>query len=668
MNSNVPTHGGPGFRPDIEALRGIAVLLVVCFHCGLPGFAGGFVGVDVFFVLSGYLITSLLMAEAGRTARLDLFRFYARRARRLLPAFVVMLVVTLGVGMLILAPQELLGAARAGRGAAVYMSNIFFGRNAADYFAADVRTNPFLHTWSLAVEEQFYLFWPLLILLGTRGRRSKRATLAILAVVTVVSFVVCVWTTANTETFAFYQLPARGWEFGAGGLASMLPAGGARFPRRAWQSLLVAGLILIFLSGSLIPEGPHFPGWLALGPVVGTCLALVGGEALVSGGMPGLLRSGPLPRLGSVSYSWYLWHWPFLVFAAALFPGIGPLGRIVAVTLALGVAAASLVLIENPIRYHPALVSRGSRALAMAPTAALGSLGAAMLAIWFAGQLADSPALRQVAAEAQFDISRIPRARCLPQTDSPLVTTCEFGDTSSAVRIVLFGDSHAMQWFNPLERIAGQHGWRLTTIVKSGCPAVAVDVPDHSARFVRACDAWRAAAVRRIDSLRPAVVVAASSSGYLEVSGKPLRGSGLSLPQWREGIVRTLAALVASGAQVAWLRDTPIPTVDVPTCIERALRHTWYPGSACGMRRDVVVPPAELQATQAAVHGIPGVTLIDMTDHLCGVTTCPVWWHGQLVYHDDSHLTGAFAESLAPALDARLAPIVARAERPRPPA
>jgi len=197
-------HHANTYRPVIEGLRGIAVLLVVVFHCHIPGFSGGFIGVDVFFVLSGYLITGLLVAEVQEAARVSLLAFYARRARRLLPASALMSVVTLLAGAVILAPNELSVTARAARSTAVYLSNVFFARNAADYFAADVGTNPMLHTWSLAVEEQFYLFWPLLIILGLQVWHSKRILAAVLSGVTLVSLGACLYYTANGGVFAFY--------------------------------------------------------------------------------------------------------------------------------------------------------------------------------------------------------------------------------------------------------------------------------------------------------------------------------------------------------------------------------------------------------------------------------------------------------------------------------
>ena len=207
------------------------MFVVVAFHCGLPGFSGGFIGVDVFFVLSGYLITGLLLQELETTSTIGLLSFYARRMRRLLPASALMLLVTLAVGAWVLAPQELAFAARAARATAVYLGNVFFAQQARDYFAADVRTNPLLHMWSLAVEEQFYLFWPLLDAAAVASGKISRTTLAAaFAVFTVMSLIACVWLTVHRRSVAFYALYTRAWEFEIGGLASLLRAGALARP------------------------------------------------------------------------------------------------------------------------------------------------------------------------------------------------------------------------------------------------------------------------------------------------------------------------------------------------------------------------------------------------------------------------------------------------------
>ena len=262
---------------------------------------GGFVGVDVFFVLSGYLITGLLVAEVERTSRLNLLQFYARRARRLLPAAALALIVTLLLGAVILAPNEIVNAGRAARATALYLSNMFFARNAADYFAADVSTNPMLHTWSLGVEEQFYLFWPLLIVVGLRFLRSKRSLLALMALLTVASLAACLWLTANRGALAFYALPARAWEFGLGGLAILLPLDKLRVPAIAWVALGWLGVIGILASAYLISGATPFPGWTAAAPVLATVAALIGCAHQPTRGANLLLGSPPLQTLGTLS-------------------------------------------------------------------------------------------------------------------------------------------------------------------------------------------------------------------------------------------------------------------------------------------------------------------------------------------------------------------------------
>lgn len=639
------------------------MLAVVCFHCGVKAFAGGFVGVDIFFVLSGYLITSLLVVEVTQTARINLPGFYARRAKRLLPAFLVMFAATLGVGALILAPQEVSSMARAARGAAVYLSNVFFGRNAADYFAPNVRTNPFLHTWSLAVEEQFYLCWPLLIIAGFGRGRSKGFLAATLAAVTGLSFATCVWATAHTETFAFYQVPARAWEFGLGGLASLVPVRNLRVGPRGWNLSMLVGIGLILLAIATTPEGPSFPGWIALVPTVGTCIALIAGAGL-GAQVPRLLQTGPLPALGTLSYSWYLWHWPVLLTAATLLPDLDTAGKLIAAGLALGIAAVSYHFVENPIRFHPALRTHPWRVLGTAGAAALMSFGVGTATIAYARRLEESPAMNRIAAAARMDISRIPRKRCTPITSAQPIT-CEFGDTAAATRVVLFGDSHAMQWFNALERIAIERHWKLTTLVKSSCPVATVDIPGKPAAEVAQCNEWRRAATLMIERLRPDLVVASSAIVYMTITGRPPGGSGLSVETWRDGLTAEFRALTRTGQRVVWIHDTPIPPYDIPSCIGRTIRLRWLSRGMCGFRREVGLPAELNQVAREAGRGLRTLSFVEMTDQLCDERHCPAMRDGEMIYHDDSHIAGAMAERLAPVLASRL-PVLGRGA-PAPP-
>ncbi len=610
---------------------------MVAFHCGLPGFSGGFVGVDVFFVLSGYIITDLLLRELEATSTIGLLNFYARRIRRLLPASVLMLLMTLAVGALVLAPQELAFAARAARATAVYLGNVFFAHNAADYFAADVRTNPLLHMWSLAVEEQFYMFWPLLMLLVWRRAKSRRSLAGIFAVVTVISLLLCVLLTAQNRTDAFYALYTRAWEFGLGGLASLVPRSGIHAPAALWRALGWSGVLAIALSSFWLTPAVAFPGWVASIPVIGTTGALVAGREAPGQGPGVLLDSRPLQYLGKLSYSWYLWHWPFLVLALALLPNLSVGGRAAAALAALAVAAVTHFAVENPIRFQPSLVTRPRATLYLGASLALGSVAAAFLALQLAHRLAAEPQLAAITT-AVTDIADMSRQDCVSLEESAEIKSCVFGSESPMVRVVLFGDSHAIQWFNALKRIATERNWRLTTFLKSHCPAPDLGPPWRSA----GCSAWRAAVLRELKTQRPDLVVLASATRYLDAD---------SVLVWQEATGRTLAALAATGLQVAVIRDTPVAPFNIPTCLARSARHSWYPGGQCAFLRAPALRPAFYAAERKSAVQWRGVSFIDMTNALCGDEMCPAVRDGLIVYRDDNHLTGRYAAKMASILE-----------------
>jgi peptidoglycan/LPS O-acetylase OafA/YrhL len=645
------------FRPDIEGLRGIAVLIVVLFHCGLPGFAGGFVGVDVFFVLSGFLITGILVGEIQRTSKLNLLQFYARRVRRLLPAFSLTLIVVLLTGAVVLAPRELDLAGHASRAAAFYVSNIFFDINAGDYFAADVKSNPMLHTWSLAVEEQFYLFWPLLILLSLQWWKSMKALVAVLSGLTIISLGVGIWFTANGGTFAFYELPARAWEFGIGALAVLLPRGTLKIPLGGWLAVGWLGVLSILGAAHfiVIMGNTSFPGWLALIPVLGTAAVLIAGTEHPNRGVAVVLSSAPLQMLGRLSYSWYLWHWPFLVFSTAVLPNITSAGKGVVAAVSLVVAGVSYHFVENPIRFHPALLKRPAVSVGLAGAVTLCLLGAAMLSMWFATQLAKQPKMETITA-AIDDITRLPREECVGRKQSTEVKLCHFGDRSSGINIVLFGDSHAIQWFNPLEQIAVSNGWKLTTVVKSSCPAFDIEPVGVSAGEVASCAGWRAEAVERIVALRPAMVFMGnltSSRGQKDRSNPAIT---FSLDELHDGTRRTLQDL--KGLRVVIMRDTPYFPYDIPTCLARSVRHSWYPENSCEADRSIVLNPAVFESEQAGAHGLSNVYFIDMTDRICKRDTCGPVQGDAVIYRDHHHLTGNFADSLMTVLAVELRAIL----------
>jgi len=519
------------FRPDIEGLRGIAVLLVVLFHTGLPGFRGGYVGVDVFFALSGYLITGLIVSEIDKTASFSFRNFYARRVRRLLPASGLMVMGVLLAGLVLYSPLELSRYVIWGAYASSYVSNFMCMREAGNYFAGTVTGNPFLHAWSLSVEEQFYLLWPALIALVFLRSRSRRRLAVSLFAVTVLSLGACIWVTYVRQPWAFYSLPTRAWEFGAGGLACLLRpeawSGQAWSGKQKWLKVLswagLAGLLGSAYSFDAVKL--VFPGYVAIVPVGGTLAMLLEGAAghrssrsILQKSILQRMLAGPLMQwLGRLSYSWYLWHWPFLIFAKACAPGLRWYGRLLVAASALLMAQLTYWFLENPVRFNPFLVAKPALSLGMAVLVPAAGITTTLGVSYFTSRSLANGEQSQFEAATRIG----PWRDCLEPTDASRFTECVFGDRQSTTNVVLLGDSHAAQWFSAVNSIAVEKRWRLVTLLKGNCQIAALEkTSDGRLRYAR-CEAWRGKALARIAALRPAMVVLGEASGWV-AGGRPV--------------------------------------------------------------------------------------------------------------------------------------------------
>jgi peptidoglycan/LPS O-acetylase OafA/YrhL len=345
---------GAKFRPDIEGLRGLAVLLVVVFHAGL-GLSGGFIGVDVFFVISGFLITGLLLRERQQTGRIDFVAFYARRIRRLLPAALAVILITLPIAFVLFAPLDRVQVIWDGAASALSVGNIRFALAEGDYFANLSAPSPFLHFWSLGVEEQFYLIWPALLLLAAAARRIRTGASIALFLVFVGSLIAAAVLTTIAPNWAFYSLPTRAFELAAGGLLAVLAPTIAKMPPWLVGPVGWLGAATVVVSALTFDAGMAFPGTVALIPTLGAVAMIAAGEAGISWWSPAALLSiGPMRFLGRISYSLYLWHWPIFVLAGmALGFGREP-GLLIGLWLigiSIGVAMLSWALIEEPFRH-----------------------------------------------------------------------------------------------------------------------------------------------------------------------------------------------------------------------------------------------------------------------------------------------------------------------------
>lgn len=646
------------FRPDIEGLRALAVAGVVAFHFGLSVLPGGFAGVDIFFVISGYLITRQLAAEIAGTGRLDLLRFYARRARRLLPAALFVIAATLAVGAVILSPQEQALYSKGAMFASAYMINLWLIRWSFDYFASDAASNPFIHYWSLSVEEQFYLAWPALLMLAAWFRPGKRGIVLAIGIAGLVSFAACAWLTSVSQPWAFYFSPLRAWEFAAGGLVAMAPARLLAHRPRLGLSLGLAGLIMIATAYHTFSEDSPFPGFLALLPVAGTVLLLMAGAAGARGGPTSLLALPPLQWIGKLSYSLYLWHWPVIVYAGMLTPQLTALQRLACAGLTLALSVLSYNLIENPIRRNGWLTAKAARAL----VPALLLTGTGVAAAYGSARLAAheiDPEQRAIAASAAEPSTARARQGCVADYETVTPNPCVFGNGPRT--IALFGDSHADHWSTPLIEAAGKNGYKVMTWLKNSCRASRISVwSSELKRNYAECDRWREQAIGEIIAKRPALVVI---SELALTSGRKMAGRGGDTDSqdadWRAGLRSTLTSLSQAGLKIAFIRDVPFNDEDIDTCVARALWRGQTP-SRCDQTRGYAANDKMAAVERAIVTSVPGASYIDLTDRFCGTTTCHVFIGGMLAFRDQHHMATPFAQSLEPEVEKRVIAKVGR--------
>jgi peptidoglycan/LPS O-acetylase OafA/YrhL len=688
------------FRPDIEGLRAVAVLAVVLFHAGVPGVGGGFVGVDVFFVVSGFLITGLLWREVRATGTVRLTRFYGARARRLLPAGVVVLISTAIAAAVLLTPLQARSVLGDGIASALYVGNYRFALRGTDYLAADIPPSPLQHYWSLGVEEQFYLLWPALIIgaawLAHRWARRRNVTdgtpsvtpyLLILALVAAVSFTISLAWTNTLPPWAFFSLPSRAWELAVGGLIALTANGWRRVPSMPAAVAGWGGLTLIVLTCTLLGATTAYPGTAAVLPVLGTALVVGAGCAADGHGVGRVLSTPPMRTIGRLSYSWYLWHWPVLLLAPALLGhSLGLAERLVAVAVSVGLAVVTLFLIENPIRLAAPLRRSAARSLALGGglTALAVCAGLVLLVLRpvpvghgaaAATVTINAPApavatvdpydatVQQVTAQVQSAVAASAGLSAVPSNlspsladapgDKPLVflngcvrswrevgqDECASGDTSSPTTVALVGDSHAAMWSPAFEQVAEQRKWRLETLGKITCPLQDLPITSpHLGREYTECEKWRGQVLARLQAERPRLIVLSMSRRYGADFGFTAYDQA-----WLDSLTRLVAQLRGTGARVLVLGPIPDPHSTVPACVSAHLDEA----TACSPARPVAVNEGGI-AAEAAATVAGGGQYADITALFCTADRCPVIVGNNLVYRDDNHVTIEYAQALRP--------------------
>ncbi len=415
------------FRPDLEGLRGIAVLLVVAYHAGLP-VGGGFVGVDVFFVLSGFLITGLLVRERERAGRIGLVAFYGRRVRRILPAAAIVVAATICVAPLVVSPLDMTRVAADGASSILSFANIRFAATDLDYFAPSLTPSPFRQFWSLAVEEQFYLLWPALLIIATRFWTPRIGAGVFVVAVLVASLLGCVIVSGIAVPWAFYSLPTRAWQLAAGGLLAIALPLLPRVPGALAIGLGWLGAALLIFCAFSFGELRDYPNWYAIVPTLATVAIIASGELARSPGRA--MQVPPLRFAGRISFSLYLWHWPVLVLAAVALGA--PLQLPVALLLSCGailLATGSYYFIEQPYRQARPGTSVGAALRpAMAAIVAISVLsvgvGAFVTAASGIGPSSQAAGGAPGSAEGPGDVASL---------DDPQVEEVDLGDATSVV-------------------------------------------------------------------------------------------------------------------------------------------------------------------------------------------------------------------------------------------
>lgn len=710
-------------RRDIEGLRAVAVGVVVLYHAHFLGLRGGFIGVDVFFVVSGFLITSLLLREHSTSGRISLARFYGRRVRRLLPASCLVIVGTVVAGNIWLEPLRLRDLGTDAIASGGFIANIVFAQRGTDYLQSALPPSALQHYWSLAVEEQFYVIWPaLLALLLWRGIGARSRAATGITVISAASLAVCVWQTSASQPWAFFGLHARAWELGAGALLAL------SWPRITASSSTIrgaagwVGLGFVVVSCFVIDEAMAFPGLIALAPVIGTMLVLAAGDDARTGPVL-ILRNAAMQWVGARSYSIYLWHWPALIIGEAAFDGpLSTTERIALIALSVIGADLSYRLVENPVRRSPALARRNTLTLGIGAGLVVVSITAGLALRGKSVDLATdvvattptfvttTSAVEPTTSEGSgTTVAPLPtnvvETTSAPTTipegppppvvspteplqavvdavstenvpknlepslsgatgDKPIIYDdgchldagstepgeCIFGDVSSTFTVALFGDSHAAQWFDALDTIAKQRGWRLLALTKLGCtPIEQITYNSTVGATYPQCKPWRENVKKRLAAERAAVVFISYSNRLLQV------GAQQPFPDqvWLDGFKELIPELRALGSEPVLITDTPYPGRDVPICLSENISSVRN----CSFSRERGIRQSRLDTNIAAAVD-NAAQVLDVTNWLCTDKACPVIVGNLLVYRDSNHITTKYAEWLAPLIDAAVSPYV----------
>ncbi len=633
-------------------------MLVILAHAGQAIFSGGFIGVDVFFVLSGYLITGLLLRELENSGRIDLIRFYARRLKRLLPSLIFMLSISFIVATRVLSGVEARTQLASSLFATTWTSNLYFAFTTIDYFDELANKDLFLHTWSLGVEEQFYLLWPILLLLLSwlarrqRGASQKGPGLLLhgLGIVFIASLMLSQYWTLNMPHAAFYLMPSRIWQLSLGAIVYIIFRGGClagndpadSFSRVFVYLILGAGLILII--GSAIVIHPHlaYPGLWAIAPSFGAALVIVAGDIMPKG-VDGPLAHPILVWLGDRSYSLYLWHWPIFIlgFSMGLQTQVVPILSMI--LLSMFASILSFRLIEVPFWKGRWSHAKPLRIILIG----LLIISTAILAFDHGlRQLPQPDNTTDISNRWRMDVPQIYRMPCDAWYANARVEPCVFGVAAASRTVVLLGDSIGAQWFSMIPNIFPIPLWRIIVLTKSSCPMVDEGYfYKRIGKIYQVCTDWRNAVLDRVDILKPDVLILGSASTYR-----------FSKTQWIEGSSRVFERASKAAKTVLVIPGTPSLGFDGPGCVSRYLSsEALIEHVNCQAKDRLNRIKSVTKYLDQVANRFSNVYMLDLNDLVCPGGDCnAINKEGVVVFRDSQHLTNSFVRMQAPIIHERL--------------
>ena len=659
------------YRPDIDGLRAAAVAGVVLFHAGLPQARGGFAGVDVFFVISGYLIASLLFLELDRTGRVDFVAFWARRTRRILPSSLLVVVAILAGAYVIASDLDFYYAARDAIYAALYIINWEQLAVSLDYFT-DEGNGLYVHYWSLAVEEQFYLFLTLVFGAALGSSRfiarklswtSAQIAIGLLAVLGVLSFIANLVLTPEAQPVAFFGTHARIWELCLGAGVGLLERGGWTPGAPARSALAWSGMVAIALTFLLYDaQEIAYPGIYAALPTAGAAFYILAGINARNAILPIPLRlcATLIPvAIGKLSYALYLWHWPVFELYQDYFGSWTTLDRAIALGVTILLSIASYVLVENPIRFSRWLSPRPRQSLAAA-------LAVTLAIVLLAGVLERRAGGQYIvlASGAAFDPLRAKQAHkalgaysCNLSFKDTQYKTCNFGRPNSARRIFLIGDSHAMHWLPAVERVAKDLGFAVYSRTKSACITAPIAVFNGKlGRHYYECEEWRERVFQEIEQVKPELVLIGLSSRHRPLrpgTDEQLEG-GERLAALAEAERKMIARITATGARVGLFADTPWLPENPLECLSTHKNEL----SQCRWEEKSAIQQNGFPWSLKHERPPPGVGVLDLRDQFCWDGYCHAATARFVIIWDGHHMTRAFSASLSRVLAQRLAPLL----------